>query len=109
MKLPVSVKSENCIKIAWRAIKKVFSLLKGVGVAYLEQACKTYTNKVSHIELTSVSDAVPESAQSGGGELVQGVPPHLVPLAAHIQNHGACVVFSFVLLKVVFELTPFIL
>ena len=26
---------------------------------------------------TSMSDTVSESAQSGGGELVQGVPPHL--------------------------------
>ena len=37
--------------------------------------------------LTSVCDAVPEPAQSGGGELVQGVPPHLVPLAPDIEDH----------------------
>ena len=50
----------------------------------------TFRCTLSLWSLTSVSDAVPESAQSGGGELVQSVPPHLVPLAAYIQNHGAC-------------------
>ena len=41
------------------------------------------------VSLTPVSDAVPESAQSGGGELVQGVPSHLVPLAPDIEDHWA--------------------
>ena len=30
---------------------------------------------------------MPESAQSGGGELVQSVPSHLVPLAPDIEDH----------------------
>ena len=32
---------------------------------------------------------MPQSAQSRGGELVQGVPPHLVPLSAHVEDDGA--------------------
>ena len=34
-------------------------------------------------------DAVPQSPQSGGGELVQRVPPHLMPLPSHIEDDGA--------------------
>ena len=30
---------------------------------------------------------MPESAQSGGGELVQGVPSHLVSLPPNIEDH----------------------
>ena len=30
---------------------------------------------------------MPEPAQSGGGELVQGVPPHLVSLPSNIEDH----------------------
>ena len=33
-----------------------------------------------------MGDAVPQSAQPGGGELVQGVPPHLVPLPPHVED-----------------------
>ena len=36
-----------------------------------------------------MGDTVPQSAQSGGGELVQRVPPHLVPLPSHIEDDGA--------------------
>ena len=36
-----------------------------------------------------MSDTVPQSAQSGGGELVQRVPPHLVSLPSHVENDGA--------------------
>ena len=36
-----------------------------------------------------MGDTVPQSAQSGGGELVQGVPPHLVPLPAHVEDDRA--------------------
>ena len=36
-----------------------------------------------------MGDAVPQSAQSGGGELVQGVPPHLVSLPSHVKDDGA--------------------
>ena len=32
---------------------------------------------------------MPESAQSGGGKLVQGVPPHLVSLPSHVKDDGA--------------------
>ena len=38
------------------------------------------------VSLTSVCDTMSQSAQSGGGELVQRVPPHLVPLPAHIED-----------------------
>ena len=36
-----------------------------------------------------MGDTVPQSAQSGGGELVQRVPPHLVPLPPHVEDDGA--------------------
>ena len=36
-----------------------------------------------------MGDTVPQSAQSGGGELVQGVPPHLVPLPPHVEDDRA--------------------
>ena len=36
-----------------------------------------------------MSDTVPQSAQSGGGELVQRVPPHLVSLPSNIEDDGA--------------------
>ena len=36
-----------------------------------------------------MGDTVPQSAQSGGGELVQGVPPHLVSLPSHVKDDGA--------------------
>ena len=36
-----------------------------------------------------MGDTVPQSAQSGGGELVQRVPPHLVSLPSHIEDDGA--------------------
>ena len=50
-------------------------MLQRVGITDLQQA--------------PVGDAVPQPAQSGGGELVQRVPPHLVPLPAHIEDDGA--------------------
>ena len=36
-----------------------------------------------------MGDTVPQSAQSGGGELVQRVPPHLVSLPSHVEDDGA--------------------
>ena len=33
-----------------------------------------------------MGDTVPQSAQSGGGELVQRVPPHLVSLPSNIED-----------------------
>ena len=36
-----------------------------------------------------MGDTVPQPAQSGGGELVQRVPPHLVSLPSHIEDDGA--------------------
>ena len=36
-----------------------------------------------------MGDAVPQSAQPGGRELVQGVPPHLVSLPSHVEDDGA--------------------
>ena len=32
---------------------------------------------------------MPQSAQSGGGEVVQRVPPHLVSLPSNIEDDGA--------------------
>ena len=38
------------------------------------------------VSLTSVCDTMSQSAQSGGGELVQRVPPHLVSLPSNIED-----------------------
>ena len=41
---------------------------------------------ITDLQEASVGDTVPQSAQPGGGELVQGVPPHLVPLPPHVED-----------------------
>lgn len=45
MKLPIPVESQNCIKVARRAVKEVFTILEGVGVTNLNQPYKNHTHK----------------------------------------------------------------